>query len=161
MVSHPELGSDPPIGSDRESRLDTLTTVGLLSLSLVDHRLFSLSRSSLSPIIVFSLYLSPANAVSSLVINDIIPVRPTLFLTVIVHVIPIGNGIGARYTILKGPILFSTIFFIHAIVSLLNCLWQILDCLWNVCVFTEFFFYIDFRVQLPRKCLETLLQRSY
>ena len=37
---------------------------------------------------------------------------------------------------------FSTIFFIHAIISLLDCLWQILDCLWNVCVFAEFFFFI-------------------
>ena len=29
MFSHPELGSDPPIGSDRESGCDTMTSITL------------------------------------------------------------------------------------------------------------------------------------
>ena len=86
---------------------------------------------------VFSLYLSSATTISSPTVNGLILVRPTLFLTMIVHVILIDNGIGARYTIPK-----ALIFFIHAIIPLLDCLWQILDCLWNVCVFKEYIFFV-------------------
>ena len=32
MVSHPELGSDPPIGSDRESGRDSIGSVHKMNL---------------------------------------------------------------------------------------------------------------------------------
>ena len=33
MFSHPELGSDPPIGSDRESGCDILISIGFRGLT--------------------------------------------------------------------------------------------------------------------------------
>ena len=58
MVSHPELGSDQPIGSDRESGCDTPGFKGFLSRPLGPCSGFKAKRRGFSVLFSFSFSLS-------------------------------------------------------------------------------------------------------